>query len=87
MVFVIAGLRHTGEPARKALIVDLAEGSNRGSVIGVYYSVLGAIVFPASFLGGWFWERLPIAPFIAGASVTGLGLAWFLWRGPKRSLH
>jgi len=77
-VFILAGLRHLGEPARKALIVDLAEGDNRGSVIGVYYSVLGAVVFPASFIGGWLWERSFEAPFVVGGCMTGLGLIWFL---------
>jgi len=83
-VFVTAGLRHLGEPARKALIVDLAEGHRRGSVIGVYYSFLGAMVFPASFIGGWLWEWLHVAPFMVGAGVTGLGLVWFLLLGPKQ---
>ncbi|MFQ6098555.1 MAG: hypothetical protein ACE5O2_12585, partial [Armatimonadota bacterium] len=70
--------------ARKALIVDLAEGDNRGKAIGAYYSFLGAIVFPASLLGDWLWEAAPAAPFVLGGAVTGLGLVPLLLVRPKR---
>ena len=80
--FVVAGLRELGEPARKALIIDLAEGESRGSTIGAYYTILGAVVFPSAFLGGWLWEQAPTAPFLVGAGITALGLAWFLWQRP-----
>lgn len=35
----MAGLREIGEPARKALIVDLAKDKNRGWIIGLYYMI------------------------------------------------
>lgn len=53
--FVIAGLRETGEPARKALIVDLAAAGARGRAVGLYYLLRGLAVFPASLVGGWLW--------------------------------
>ena len=84
--FVVAGLRELGEPARKALIIDLAKGESRGSTIGAYYTILGAVVFPSAFLGGWLWEQAPTAPFLVGAGVTALGIVWFLWQGPKGRL-
>jgi MFS family permease len=81
--FIVAGLRELGEPVRKALIVDLAEGDSRGSTIGAYFMTVGMVTFPASFLGGWLWETSPALPFVVGAGVTTLGLLWFLWRGPR----
>lgn len=84
-VFVIAGLRHVGEPARKALIIDLADGPDRGHMIGVYHSVRGFVVFPASLVGGLLWERLPVAPFVVGPLLSGLGLLWFLFGSPGRT--
>jgi len=83
-VFVIGGLRHVCEPARKALIVDLAEGRSRGRVIGVYHSIRGLVVFPAPIVGGMLYERLPVAPFVTGAILSGLGLLWFLLAGLGR---
>jgi MFS family permease len=83
-VFVVAGLRELGEPARKALIVDLADEQSRGSVIGAYYTLLGAVVFPSSLLGGLLWEWTPRAPLLIGAAITALGIAWLLWHRPGR---
>jgi len=83
-VFAIRGLTEVGDTVRKALIVDFAEGRNRGRVIGAYFSVMGAILFPAAFIGGWLWEWLPIAPFVAGGAVSSFGVVWFLLLGPKR---
>ncbi|MBI5227160.1 MFS transporter [Candidatus Micrarchaeota archaeon] len=68
--FVIGGLREIGEPTRKALIVDLAQESARGRVIGVYYLIRGFAVFPASLIGGWLWTINPVFPFYV-ASILG----------------
>ena len=83
VAFTVFGLREVGDMVRKALIVDLAEGRRRGSVIGLYFTIIGAVVFPAPLIGGWLWEWSPVAPFVVGASVTTLGLIWFLWRVPR----
>src|SRR2546427_2104050 len=39
LAFVVGGLREIGEPARKALIVDLAEPEVRARSIGLYYLI------------------------------------------------
>jgi MFS family permease len=82
VAFVLAGLREFGEPARKALIVDLAHASAVGRAVGAYYLVRGLVVFPASLVGGWLWTFGPQVPFIAAATISGLGfLAYARW-GP-----
>jgi MFS family permease len=73
--FVIAGLRETGEPARKALIVDLASAGARGRAVGLYYLLRGLAVFPASLVGGWLWTLDRRLPFYAAFAV---GVAGFL---------
>jgi MFS family permease len=80
-VFVVSGLRHVGEPARKALIIDLSEAPDRGRLIGAYHSVRGAVTFPAALAGGILWEWLPSAPFIVGACISSVGLVWFVVSG------
>jgi len=73
--FVVAGLRETGEPARKALIVDLASAGARGRAVGLYYLIRGLAVFAAPLVGGWLWildRRLPF--YVA----FGVGAAGFL---------
>jgi len=80
--FVIGGLREIGEPARKALILDLAGEAWRGRTVGLYYLLRGLIVFPASLVGGWLWAINPEYPFQV-AFVMGLaGIASYAVWGP-----
>jgi MFS family permease len=85
LAFAIAGLREIGEPARKALIVDLSHVASRGRAVGTYYLVRGLAVFPASLVGGWLWTRSPQLPFYVafGVGVASF-LAYALW-GPSEA--
>jgi MFS family permease len=67
--FVAAGLRETGEPARKAMILDLSAAHARGRSVGVYYLARGLAVFPASLVGGWLWTLDPRLPLYAAFAV------------------
>lgn len=85
--FVVAGLREIGEPARKALIVDLAAPEARGRAVGMYYLIRGLVVFPASILGGLLWGIDPRAPFYAAFLVGAIGAASYaLWGEADRPL-
>jgi hypothetical protein len=84
VAFVVFGLREVEDTIREAPIVDLAEGTRPGSVIGLYFMIIGAVAFPAPLIGGWLWEQSPVAPLVAGAGVTTFGLIWFLWGVPRR---
>lgn len=81
--FIIAGLRETGEPARKALIVDLAAAGARGRAVGLYYLLRGLAVFPASLVGGWFWTLDRRLPFHAAFAVGVLGCLVHARWGPN----
>jgi MFS family permease len=83
--FVVGGLREIGEPARKALIVDLAVG-DPGATVGLYYSIRGFAVAGASAVGGALWTLRPSLTFLvaAGLGVAGT-LAAALWL-PSRPL-
>lgn len=71
--FVIAGLRETGEPARKALILDLAAAGARGRSVGFYYLLRGLAVFPAPLVGGWLWTLDRRWPFWTAFAVGVAG--------------
>jgi MFS family permease len=71
LAFVIGGLREIGEPARKALIVDLAEPAVRARSIGLYYLIRSVAIAPAATVGGLLWSTAPALPFIV-AGVAGL---------------
>lgn len=74
--FAIGGLREIGEPARKALIVDLADPASRGRTVGTYYAIRGFAVAGAAAAGGLLWTVRPALTF-AAAGI--LGVAGTLW--------
>ena len=77
LAFIVAGLREIGEPARKALIVDLAGDKFRGRIIGLYYLIRESITMPAPLIGGFLWLISPETPFYI-AFITGtLGVIVF----------
>ena len=71
VAFVIGGLREVGEPARKAMIVDLVRPAVRARSIGLYYLIRSVAVAPAAVIGGALWSVAPALPFWA----AGVGLA------------
>ena len=74
--YVVGGLREIGEPARKALIVDLSDPSWRGRTVGTYYSIRGFAVAGAAAIGGALWTIRPAWTFLAAAALGLLGTAW-----------
>jgi MFS family permease len=74
--YAIGGLREIGEPARKALIVDLADPAGRGRTVGTYYAIRGFSVAGAAAVGGALWSVRPALTF---AAAGALGIAGTLW--------
>jgi MFS family permease len=77
LAFVVGGLREIGEPARKALIVDLVRPDVRARGIGLYYLVRSFAITPAATLGGAFWSVTPSLPFVVAGAVGFVGTALF----------
>jgi MFS family permease len=75
--YVIGGLREIGEPARKALIVDLVPSASRARGIGLYYFVRSLAITPAAVLGGILWKITPALPFLVAGSVGLIGTCIF----------
>jgi MFS family permease len=73
LAYVVGGLREIGEPARKALIVDLAEPLLRGRTVGLYYSIRGFAVAGAAAIGGALWTVRPALTFAVAAVLGALG--------------
>jgi MFS family permease len=74
--YVIGGLREIGEPARKALIVDLADPRARVKTVGLYYAVRGFVVAGAAAVGGALWTIRPSLTFGAAALLGAAGTIW-----------
>ncbi len=75
-VFGLRGLKEFGEPARKALIMDLAPEDAKAATFGAYYLVRDTIVAGAAFAGGLLWALGPATNLLTAA---GFGLAGTLW--------
>jgi MFS family permease len=76
--FVVGGLREIGEPARKALIIDLAEPEVRARVVGLYYLGRSVAIAPAAFIGGLLWKVSPALPFYVAALAGAIGVIVFM---------
>jgi MFS family permease len=74
--FAIGGLREIGEPARKALIVELSNPRARGRTAGLYYTIRGFAVAGAAAIGGALWTVRPALTFVVAALLGVLGTGW-----------
>jgi MFS family permease len=74
--YVVGGLREIGEPARKALIVDLSDPAARGRAVGLYYAIRGFAVAGAAAIGGALWTVRPALTFLVASALGVLGTAW-----------
>jgi hypothetical protein len=77
LAFVVGGLREIGEPARKALIVDLAQPHLRARSVGLYYLLRSLAITPAALVGGLLWTVAPALPFLLAGAIGLLGTALF----------
>ena len=77
VAFVIGGLREVGEPARKAMIVDLVRPVLRARSVGLYYLIRSVAIAPAAFIGGLLWQVAPAVPFWIAGGVGLVGVLVF----------
>ncbi|MEO7474310.1 MAG: MFS transporter, partial [Gemmatimonadales bacterium] len=77
VAFVIGGLREIGEPARKALILDLVRPEVRARGVGLYYLVRSLAIAPAATIGGLLWKVSPTLPFLMAGAIGGVGVVLF----------
>ncbi|MGH7553471.1 MAG: MFS transporter, partial [Longimicrobiales bacterium] len=85
LAFVVGGLREIGEPARKALIVDLAEPHIRARSVGLYYLLRSLAITPAAFVGGLLWSVEPAIPFFVACAIGLAGTTLFALTVPEAS--
>src|SRR6266516_1140105 len=78
VAFIVGGLREIGEPARKAMIVDLAEPGVRARTVGLYYLMRSLAITPAAAIGGLLWKLAPETPFVAAGTIGMAGTIIFV---------
>jgi hypothetical protein len=77
IAFVVGGLREVGEPARKAMIVDLVSAPVRARSVGLYYLIRCVAIAPAALIGGMLWSIAPSLPFWMAGAIGLLGVLVF----------
>ena len=86
LAFAVGGLREFGEPARKAMITELAPPECRTQAIGIYWAVRSLGIMPAPLVGGllWFFFNPRVLLWSAGAlGVVGALLFYVRFAGAK----
>lgn len=82
--YAIGGLREIGEPARKAMIVDLAQDNIRARSVGLYYLVRSLSITPAAAIGGLLWQIAPQVPFVTAGLIGMVGTLIFIMTVEER---
>jgi MFS family permease len=75
--FLLGGLREIGEPARKALILDLVRPDLRARGVGLYYLLRSLAIAPAATVGGLLWKVSPTMPFLMAGAIGVVGVLLF----------
>lgn len=76
--FFIRGMKEFGEPTRKSLILDFAQGAHQGTLYGAYYLIRDSIVSLAALVGGYLWMVSPQFNLIVASFFGLIATAYFL---------
>jgi len=81
----IRGGGYMGGPAWNALIADLVPSRDRGKVLGLMATISGVLSLPASYIGGYIYERDPYMALFSGAIVEAMAIPVIIFfvRDPK----
>ncbi|MGQ9753692.1 MAG: MFS transporter [Thermaceae bacterium] len=73
------------EGGSRAYLATLIPAEEKASAIGLYHTLVGSLLLPASLLFGILWQGLGAkAAFTVGAGLSLLALLLFLWRPDPR---
>ncbi|MEW6408704.1 MAG: MFS transporter [Nitrospirota bacterium] len=67
------------EGIQKAFLATIIPSHFKATAFGIYNTVVGLAMFPASFIGGWLWDNIsPSATFYFGAVTASLSVILFI---------
>ena len=79
--FILRGLKEFGEPARKALILDLCPDDQKAGMFGAYYLARDLVVSLAAFSSFLLWQISPATNLLTAFAFGIIGTVWFALRG------
>ncbi len=76
LLFALYGAYYgLAEGVARAFVADLVPASRRGTAYGLFHTVVGLTLLPASVIAGWLWHTVnPSAPFYFGAGLALLAM-------------
>lgn len=67
------------EGIQKAFLATIIPPDFKATAFGVYNTAIGLAMFPASFIGGWLWDKIsPSATFYFGSITASLSAGLFI---------
>jgi MFS family permease len=67
------------EGIQKAFLATIIPQDFKATAFGVYNTIVGLAMFPASLIGGWLWDHVsPSATFYFGAFTAGASAVFFV---------
>lgn len=67
------------EGIQKAFLATIIPSDFKATAFGIYNTVVGIAMFPASLVGGWLWDNIsPSATFYFGAITAGISAVLFI---------
>jgi MFS family permease len=91
MLFALYGLYSAlTDGTQKALVSDLVRRDVRGTGLGLYNSLVGITLLPASLIAGLLYDRVDNqAPFYFGAGMALLAallmIGFYVWFSPEKN--
>lgn len=94
LLFALYGIYSAAtDGVQKALVADLIDQQRRGTGLGIYNSLIGVTLLPASLIAGVLYDKVNNrAPFFFGAvmallAAVGMWTVWMRKAGLKRSFE
>jgi len=80
LLFIIYGI-YIGfvEGQEKAFLAEISPQEYKASILGLQYTLVGLMLFPASFIGGVLWDKIsPSATFIFSSCISFISMILLL---------
>ncbi|MGB9824494.1 MAG: MFS transporter, partial [Candidatus Hydrothermia bacterium] len=79
LLFPLYGIYYAfTEGVLRAFVADISKKETRGFAYGVYHTLVGLTLLPASLLAGFLWDKIsPSAPFYFGSIMAFLSFIFF----------
>ncbi|MBI5344969.1 MAG: MFS transporter, partial [Deltaproteobacteria bacterium] len=85
LLFPLYGVyKGMSDGAQRAYLAHLAPPEKKATAFGVYHTVAGLMLLPASVIAGALWDKIsPAAPFIYGSVLSLIAAFIFLFGGRR----